>query len=472
MANYQDLKKQFEGIATAAGSTTGRIDEEVLKKIIAGTHGSYSVKDDTIVRQAGEGYVAPPKPERDTNDEPDRSPRPRPSTRKQQRTELLVPEQRQTIDYTGRAREQVSPAYDRLLTQLRSDVESTRGAIPRRLLARGQSVGGQRTLQEGELDRQLAYGTADIESQRQQAIQQQAQALRQQDAQAQQQQFENQLSLRQMQLQEQGFNADQAYRQAQLEMQQQGMQLDTRQQAFNEYAQNRQLELQEQGFTADQAWRQAQLELEQMQMQEGARQFDEQQQYKYWYGNQQFSGYGGAGSTQPTQEQEDVSDYRQYIESYLINDPNSVISYINNLESTRAVSPQGANRLRSIYGIQAQTAQTQTTGTGRVGGSLEEVGGTIGQTMIRPPTQDIENDDTGTDTVGIDMNNVSTFGTTINDKINNAKIEYTLDNAMNDLIGYYMSGAINSAEGNVIAINLGLNPQAFTERVKQELGIE
>ena len=170
MANYQDLKKQFEGIATAAGSTSGRIDEEVLKKIIAGTHGSYSVKDDTIVRQAGEGYVAPPKPERDTSGEPDRSPRPRPSTRKQQRTELLVPEQRQTIDYTGRAREQVSPAYDRLLTQLRSDVESTRGAIPRRLLARGQSVGGQRTLQEGELDRQLAYGTADIESQRQQAI--------------------------------------------------------------------------------------------------------------------------------------------------------------------------------------------------------------------------------------------------------------------------------------------------------------
>jgi len=340
VADYQDLKKQFEGIATAAGSTTGKVDEDVLKKIIAGTHGSFSVKDDTIVREAGSDYVAP---EGGTYSAP--------KTRKDQRSSLLLP------DYENQARSQVSPAYDRLINQLRSDVSASRSAIPRRLLARGQSVGGQRSLQEGELDRQLAYGTADINAQRQQAIQQQAQALRGQAA------------------EEQRWQQEFGLQQDQFELQQQ-------QQAYNEYVQNRQLELQEQGFTADEAWRQAQIELEQMKIAEDKRQFNiseaNDMDYKNRLFNAQYSG-GSGGVQQP--EEVDVSDYRQYIESYLIEDPNAVISYINNLQ----IPDTAKNRLRNIYGIQKGTVDPNAQVVlDRMGVGDTQMQETVQDTMITP----------------------------------------------------------------------------------------
>ena len=54
MATYDQLKKQFQDIARGAGSTTGDVDERVLKDIIAGRNRSYSVSNDKIVRKPGE----------------------------------------------------------------------------------------------------------------------------------------------------------------------------------------------------------------------------------------------------------------------------------------------------------------------------------------------------------------------------------------------------------------------------------
>jgi len=421
VADYQDLKKQFEGIATAAGSTTGKVDEDVLKKIIAGTHGSYSVKDDTIVREAGSDYVAP---EGGTYSPP--------KTRKDQRSSLLLP------DYENQARSQVSPAYDRLINQLRSDVSASRSAIPRRLLARGQSVGGQRSLQEGELDRQLAYGTADINAQRQQAIQQQAQALRDQAA------------------EEQRWQQEFGLQQDQFELQQQ-------QQAYNEYVQNRQLELQEQGFTADEAWRQAQIELEQMGIAEDKRQFNiseaNDMDYKNRLFNAQYSG-GSGGVQQP--EEVDVSDYRQYIESYLIEDPNAVISYINNLQ----IPDTAKNRLRNIYGIQKGTVDPNAQVVlDRMGVGDTQMQETVQDTMITP--QSVQEPQEVQEETEINDNVIDSVTTNIYEdrSLYDTGELINPEGVYDRLIQYYNVGRLNPSELYVATLNLGLSIDALENRI-------
>lgn len=57
MANYEDLKRQFSDIARASGSTTGVIDENVLRSIKSGTHDQWHVKEGQIVQGAGAGYA-------------------------------------------------------------------------------------------------------------------------------------------------------------------------------------------------------------------------------------------------------------------------------------------------------------------------------------------------------------------------------------------------------------------------------
>ena len=291
MASYENLKKQFQGIATAAGSTTGEIDDDVLDKIIAGTHGSYSVADDTIVRRPGEGYVAPETTPRDTSTR----------SRNDMRRELLLP------DYRKQAAQQVNPQFDRLTNQLQSQIAATRGRIPRQLLARGQAVGGQRTLQEGELDRQLAYGTADLEAQRQMAINQAAQGLRQQGLEQQRWETEQQFRERQLASDENRFQQQFAYGQEQ--------------DAFNNYMQQRSLELQEQGMAFDQA--QAQAEFEYQQNRDAIN-----DDFRRWQTSMMYGGRGTSGTAQ--EPQTDLSQYQRIIEQSDY-DANQLMQYILSL---------------------------------------------------------------------------------------------------------------------------------------------
>lgn len=338
MASYEDLKKQFQGIATAAGSTTGEIDDDVLDKIIAGTHGSYSVADDTIVRRPGEGYVAPESTPRDTSTR----------SRNDMRRELLLP------DYRKQAAQQVNPQFDRLTNQLQSQIAATRGRIPRQLLARGQAVGGQRTLQEGELDRQLAYGTADLEAQRQMAINQAAQGLRQQGLE--EQRYQDQVAFRDKEF---------AYGKTQDQI--------------NNSLRQREMQLKEEGLSDDQAYREAQLELQENTLDENIRQFDEQQSYKYWLGNKQYSG----GTTGTTQEPSfDIRAYTPMLNNLYQQDPGQVIPYINNLER-EGVPQEAIQELRRIYGVQSTTTPTSQSQQGRVGGRMD-MGGTTSSSVITP----------------------------------------------------------------------------------------
>ncbi len=329
MASYENLKKQFEGIATAAGSTTGEIDEDVLKKIIAGTHGSYSVADDTIVRRPGEGYVAPETTPRDTSTR----------SRNDMRRELLLP------DYRKQAAQQVNPQFDRLTNQLQSQIAATRGRIPRQLLARGQAVGGQRTLQEGELDRQLAYGTADLEAQRQMAINQAAQGLRQQGLEQQRWETEQQFRERQLASDENRFQQQFAYGQEQ--------------DAFNNYMQQRSLELQEQGMAFDQA--QAQAEFEYQQNRDAINDDFRRWQTSMMYGGRGTSGTGVTTGT-PQEDSFDINPYMDRIENggYL-NDPQALIQYIN----TRDIPESAKQQLRNLYGVTQRTSDLGVSGQTR-----------------------------------------------------------------------------------------------------------
>ena len=309
MASYENLKKQFQDIATAAGSTTGEIDEDVLKKIIAGTHGSYSVADDTIVRRPGEGYVAPETTPRDTSTR----------SRNDMRRELLLP------DYRKQAAQQVNPQFDRLTNQLQSQIAATRGRIPRQLLARGQAVGGQRTLQEGELDRQLAYGTADLEAQRQMAINQAAQGLRQQGLE--QQRYETEQDFRERQ-----FASEQDRFQQQFEYGQE-------QDAFNNYVTQRQLELQQQGMAFEQAQAQAEFEYEQNR---DAINDD----FRRWQTSMMYGGRGTSGTGGTATPQEDLSAYQNIIEQSGYN-AEQLMQYIN----AQPITDESKQYLMSLYGL-------------------------------------------------------------------------------------------------------------------------
>jgi hypothetical protein len=328
MASYENLKKQFQDIATAAGSTTGEIDDDVLDKIIAGTHGSYSVADDTIVRRPGEGYVAPETTPRDTSTR----------SRNDMRRELLLP------DYRKQAAQQVNPQFDRLTNQLQSQIAATRGRIPRQLLARGQAVGGQRTLQEGELDRQLAYGTADLEAQRQMAINQAAQGLRQQGLEQQRWETEQQFRERQLASDENRFQQQFAY--------------DQEQDAFNNYMQQRSLELQEQGMAFDQA--QAQAEFEYQQNRDAINDDFRRWQTSMMYGGRGTSGTGGTAT--PQEDSFDINPYMDRIENggYL-NDPQALIQYIN----TRDIPESAKQQLRNLYGVTQRTSDLGVAGQTR-----------------------------------------------------------------------------------------------------------
>jgi hypothetical protein len=328
MASYENLKKQFQGIATAAGSTTGEIDDDVLDKIIAGTHGSYSVADDTIVRRPGEGYVAPETTPRDTSTR----------SRNDMRRELLLP------DYRKQAAQQVNPQFDRLTNQLQSQIAATRGRIPRQLLARGQAVGGQRTLQEGELDRQLAYGTADLEAQRQMAINQAAQGLRQQGLE--QQRYETEQDFRERQ-----FASEQDRFQQQFEYGQE-------QDAFNNYVTQRQLELQQQGMAFEQA--QAQAEFEYEQNRDAINDDFRRWQTSMMYGGRGTSGTGGTAT--PQEDSFDINPYMDRIENggYL-NDPQALIQYIN----TRDIPESAKQQLRNLYGVTQRTSDLGVAGQTR-----------------------------------------------------------------------------------------------------------
>jgi hypothetical protein len=236
------------------------------------------------------------------------------------RRELLLP------DYRKQAAQQVNPQFDRLTNQLQSQIAATRGRIPRQLLARGQAVGGQRTLQEGELDRQLAYGTADLEAQRQMAINQAAQGLRQQGLEQQRWETEQQFKERQLASDENRWQQDFEYGQEQ--------------DAFNNYVQQRKLELEEQGMAFDQAQAQAEFEYEQNR---DAINDD----FRRWQTSMMYGGIGtsGTGVTTGT-PQEDLSAYQNIIEQSGYN-AEQLMQYIN----AQPISDQDKQYLMSLYGV-------------------------------------------------------------------------------------------------------------------------